>query len=338
VLGIPGVGAGGFRHFVEKYDRAKAFCERPFETVKRNGGRKTIVAVEGERIAARLVSNLGDLHGQRSTLLKAGSIDDEDLGQNRFDGIFTDPPYFDNVQYAELMDFCYAWLRPLLRDEFPEFAQLTTRSLQELTGNTTLGRDLAHFTKGLSRVFSSAAAALRPDAPFVFTYHHNDVEAYVPVVVSVLDAGLVCTATLPCPAEMTASLHINGTASSIVDTIVVCRRRNVIDKPRVGRATLSRWLSDDRQKLFRGSVQCTQGDLYCLALGHLARAAISSLHGDWNRSWEVGEKMATAQRQLKDLANKCELDAVVNEVLGTRLAGEQLLLGFRESLEAGVLD
>lgn len=30
------------------------------------------------------------------------------------DGVFTDPPYFENVQYAELMDFCYVWLRKLV--------------------------------------------------------------------------------------------------------------------------------------------------------------------------------------------------------------------------------
>lgn len=45
-----------------------------------------------------------DLTCDDSTLLK---------GRKPFDGIFTDPPYFGNVQYAELMDFCYVWLRKL---------------------------------------------------------------------------------------------------------------------------------------------------------------------------------------------------------------------------------
>src|SRR5262245_57170396 len=38
------------------------------------------------------------------------------LKANSLDAVFTDPPYFDNVQYAELMDFCDVWLRRLLTD------------------------------------------------------------------------------------------------------------------------------------------------------------------------------------------------------------------------------
>jgi adenine-specific DNA methylase len=40
---------------------------------------------------------------------------------------FTDPPYYGNVQYAELMDFCYVWLRKLIDD--PAFKHHTTRAL-----------------------------------------------------------------------------------------------------------------------------------------------------------------------------------------------------------------
>jgi hypothetical protein len=71
-----------------------------------------------------------------------------------------------------------------------------------LTGNATLERGLAQFTKGLSEVFSRMAKALKPGAPFAFTYHHNTIEAYFPVAVAILDAGLTCSASMPCPAEM----------------------------------------------------------------------------------------------------------------------------------------
>ena len=64
---------------------------------------------------------------------------------------------------------------------------------------------------------------MKPGAPFAFTYHHNEVQAYLPIAVAMLDAGLTCTATLPCPAEMGASIHINGTKSSVIDTVFVCR-------------------------------------------------------------------------------------------------------------------
>ena len=48
-------------------------------------------------------------------------------------------------------------------------------------------------------------------------------EPYHAIGVAILDAGLICSASIPCPAEMGGSIHIHGTGSSIVDTIFVCR-------------------------------------------------------------------------------------------------------------------
>lgn len=222
LLGIPRVGSGSFRHFVEKYVRAKEYAAAPFET-RQVGRRKEIVPIVGERIEAALVETF-PVTEPRQAYLAAAPATDVPLPPASLDGVFTDPPYFDNVQYAELMDFCFAWLRLALADEFPAFDRPTTRSDFELTGNVTRGRDLDHFTQGLADVFRHYAAVLKPGAPFVFTYHHNDPLAYVPLVVAILDAGLDCTATLPAPAEMSASLHIARTGSSVLDSVFICRR------------------------------------------------------------------------------------------------------------------
>ena len=145
------------------------------------------------------------------------------LEPNSLDAVFTDPPYFGNVQYGELMDFCYVWLRRLVGNEAEGFHQASARSADELTGNVTQERGLDHFTEGLAKVYKRMADALKPGAPLVFTYHHNQLKAYYAVGVAILDSGLTCSASLPCPAEMAGSIHIHGTASSIVDTVFVCR-------------------------------------------------------------------------------------------------------------------
>ncbi len=314
VLGVPKVGSGGFRHFVEKFVRAKNYCEEPFETIKR-GNRKTIVKIAGERIEARFVKTPGRLKGGRKALIKSGSFTEVRAKPGSLDGIFTDPPYFDNVQYAELMDFCYSWLRLLLKDD-TSFASTYTRSPNELTGNVTSGRDLEHFTAGLSSVFTTAAESLKTGAPFVFTYHHNDVSAYVPVVVAILDAGMRCTATLAAPAEMSASLHINGTGSSVVDTVVVCRRTaQPTSAAGVGHKTLLRWLADDQRKLRSGGVRCTQGDLCCLAMGHVARVSVGKLGDQWNRKLPTKEKMIAAERSLQSLVRRCDVQGIVRALL-----------------------
>lgn len=127
-----------------------------------------------------------------------------ELPAQSLDAVFTDPPYFGNVQYGELMDFCYVWLRRLVGTDAEGFDYLSTRSLDELTGNVTQSRGLDHFTSGLSAVYRSMAKALKPGAPLAFTYHHNRLDAYYAVGVAILDAGLTCSASLPCPAEMGA--------------------------------------------------------------------------------------------------------------------------------------
>lgn len=140
LLGIPGVGGGGFGHFVAKYQRAKAYGLQPFETFQL-GGRKWVRPIKGERIDACLVDHPPLGRGRQAHLV-CGNAAEMPLAPASLDGVFTDPPYFANVQYAELMDFCYVWLRRSLGGEFPQFEAASTRTPDELTGNETLGRGL----------------------------------------------------------------------------------------------------------------------------------------------------------------------------------------------------
>lgn len=316
LLGIPKVGSGGFRHFVEKFDRAKAYCEQPFETTFDSSGRKQLVTIPGERIDAHVVKRWPASPKARTALLSARSIQDVQLPKGVVDGVFTDPPYYDNVQYAELMDFCYVWLRQILGEEVPEFALPSTRTDRELTGNAHIGKDLGHFTVGLSGVFTRAVQALRPGGPFVFTYHHNDMEAYAPVCVALLDAGLVCTSVLAAPAEMGASLHINGTGSSVVDSIIVARRAPAAHTMDLSEpATLGRVLQEDVDALARGGLCPTRGDVTCLALGLLMASVNRELHKTWDVARPVAGKLESVLGLLSTAAMRVDLENLVPSVL-----------------------
>src|SRR5205807_2641080 len=123
-------------------------------------------------------------------------------------------------------------------------------------------------------IFCHYSKALKPHAPFVFTYHHNDPSAYVPLVVAILDAGLNCTTTLPAVAEMTASLHIAGTGSSVLDSVFVCRQQPHV-KSNWDQVTSQ--LKGDVVAMSKGGVRVTEGDCRCLLAGHVARFAINLL-------------------------------------------------------------
>jgi len=292
------IGSGGWANIVEKYAKAKAYCVAPFEILHKNGS-KIQVPIRGERIGDDEGPNGND---KRNVSLNCSSATSVDLPANSLDAILTDPPYFSNVQYAELMDFCYVWLRRLLKDEVA-FTPKSTRNANELTGNITMERGLKHFTEGMSAVFSRMASALKPGAPFVFTYHHNFIDAYYPLAVAILDAGLTCTASLPCPAEMGGSIHISGTGSSIVDTIFVCRstgaisRRYVADDP----AGIADLIRSDINELGAGEYTATRGDIRCLIFGHLIRLTVWKLRQSWIKEQRVEDKLVAIGNEVSRL-------------------------------------
>ena len=304
LLGIRGpngrpVGSGGWVNILAKYRVAKDFCGSPFEVPL---GSRTRAYTRGEWIGDHSRDS-----GRRPRIvdIRCESATEASLEAGSVDAVFTDPPYYDSVQYAELMDFCYVWLRRLVGTGTAGFESASTRNRNELTGNETEGRDITHFTEGLATVFSRMAVALRPGGPFVFTYHHNRAAAYHPVAVAILDAGLVPTATIPCPAEMGGSIHISGTRSSIVDTVFVCRSEGELatDEPAFAWEDVARLVSLDLAKLRAGGVKPTPGDTRCIALGHTTRIAVRMLRDGWNRDMRTHEKLARVSRAMADIAS-----------------------------------
>lgn len=287
------VGSGGWTNIIQKYTNAKRYCETPFE-VQRRGSRNDRVPIAGEWIGEERNGH------RRAVVIRCASATESEFPQHSLDAVFTDPPYFGNVQYSELMDFCYVWLRRLVGSSAEGFHRASTRSAAEVTGNVTEGRGLEHFTEGLSAVYSRMANALKPGAPLAFTYHHNKLETYCAVGVAILDAGLVCSASLPCPAEMGGSIHIHGTTSSIIDTVFVCR--TVGSAPR-------RWLFEDAERLLEiagtdlarlesAGRRPTYGDTRCIVFGHLTRMAVWKLRTGWNQRLATGDKIAAFSKAV----------------------------------------
>jgi adenine-specific DNA methylase len=304
LLGIAGgtqgssVGSGGWSNIVEKYMKAKAYCEAPFE-VKHDGARKVSVPIPGEWI--------GETRGprgarSRSVQIACGDAAKAVLSPNSLDAVLTDPPYFGNVQYAELMDFCYVWLRRLVGSSCAAFRSLSTRDAEELTANENMGRGIEHFTEGLSAVFRRFAAALKPGSPFAFTYHHNRIEAYLPVAVAILDARMRCSSSIPCPAEMGASIHISGTGSSVVDTVFVCRSTGRMPKRLLAQdpEAMTRVVREDMQRLIEGQLKPTVGDVRCVAFGHMVRMAIWELSVGWDAARPVQARLAAVDAWIKE--------------------------------------
>lgn len=294
------VGSGGWSNIIDKYSRAKEYCEKPFE-VKSQNGRKIFMPIKGEWIGERFNGGARP----RTVSMHCASATKLSLQAESLDAVFTDPPYFGNVQYGELMDFCYVWLRRLIGMEAEGFDRESTRSLDELTGNFTQVRDLTHFTAGLSTAYRAIARALKPGAPLAFTFHHNRIDAYHAVGVAILDANLACSTTLPCPAEMGGSIHIHGTRSSIVDTVFVCRLTGCTKRALLfeGGEQLREIVARDLYRLRAAGMKPTMGDIRCLTFGHLTRMAIWRLRRNWESGLPTEERLGRFAEELRSLAD-----------------------------------
>ncbi|WP_321494533.1 DNA methylase [uncultured Desulfobacter sp.] len=310
------IGSGGWANIIEKFKKAKVYCKEPFE-VRYHGRTKKIIPLNGEWIGDHLNGN--EAAQKRLVNISCRDAASCDVLDDSLDAVFTDPPYFGNVQYAELMDFCYVWLRKLIGKNLSTFSADSTRTQGELTGNTDMGRGIEHFTDGLSAVFQRMANALKPGAPLVFTYHHNQLEAYYPIAVAILDAGLACSASFSCPAEMGASIHIKGTSSSIIDTVFVCRQTGTM---------LRKWIADspegvvqivenDLDLLKAGNVKPTLGDTRCVIYGHFIRLAIWSLRLGWQKTEPTNSRISKVADWLHQFGS---WEQVYNCLTGQRVA------------------
>lgn len=310
------VGSGGWVNITEKYTKAKRYCTEPFE-VMFNDKKKITHYIPGEWI--------GEKHPHRRDMpmrsidIRCLSSTEAELVPCSLDAVFTDPPYFGMVQYGELMQFCYVWLRKLMGREFPGLELETTRHNDELTGNETAERDIEHFAEGLAAVYSRMATALKPGAPLAFTYHHNKQEAYLAAAMGILDAGLTCSASLPCPAEMGGSIHIHGTGSSIVDTVFVCRDTGAVPlHTLVENATqLAALIKKELTELTAAGMKPTAGDVRCIAFGHITRMAIWKLRPNWRISRPTVEKLEAIRLTMDSIATVEDVHTALEEIQPT---------------------
>jgi putative DNA methylase len=213
-------GRGTFVKCFEKVRRGKAYGQRPYERI--DGARHS---ARGERAEGILVEDFAALQQTpRGTLLRCQSSEDLSFIPDRsVDAVITDPPYFDNVQYSELSDFFYVWLRLGLKDDYPWFDPPYSERPEEIVQNERRGKSADFFVDRLGRVFAECHRVLKDDGLLIFTFHHNQTWAWEGVARLLLRAGFYVSATPIVRSEGRSGFH--SSAGNIrYDCILVCRK------------------------------------------------------------------------------------------------------------------
>ena len=178
----------------------------------------------------KLLEGKRDFAGSRgSNLLSKGATE---IPTSPSFHVITDPPYVGNVNYAELSDFFYVWLRLALKDSYPHFAPEYTPKLEEIVENSVRKKSRKDFFTDLGAGFQRIYEHLPDDGMLTFTFHHTDQEGKVweGLLEALCENGFEIIAVYPIHAEAETSLHLMNKENISYDLIHVCRKRK--DDPR----------------------------------------------------------------------------------------------------------
>ncbi|MEG3983663.1 DUF1156 domain-containing protein [Microcoleus sp. T3B2] len=155
---------------------------------------------------------------------------------NSVDAIITDPPYYGTIQYAELSDFFYVWMKRTLGDIFPDlfYSELTDKD-REAVANPSRFRNMGTSPDELAKqdyeakmvlAFSEYYRVLRDDGVMTVQFNHKESGAWDVLTKSLIDAGFEITASWAVSTENPQNLHQAQKNSVSSTVLLVCRKRD----------------------------------------------------------------------------------------------------------------
>lgn len=186
--------------------------------------------------------------------------------------ISSDPPYYDNIGYADLSDFFYIWLRKTLKPIFPGlYSTLAVPKAEELVATPYRhgGKEAAEsfFLNGMTRAIHNLAVRAHPAFPVTIYYAFKQAETKDEIGTSstgwetfleaVLRAGFAITGTWPMRTENATRMIGSGTNALASSIVLVCRKRPT-DAPTISRREFLRELNavlpDALDEMTRGGI------------------------------------------------------------------------------------
>ena len=140
--------------------------------------------------------------------------------------VITDPPYYDAIPYADLSDFFYVWLRRTVGDDHPSlFVTPLVPREEECIVNPVAGKDRTYYRRVMTDALAEARRVTRPDGIGVVIFAHKSTSGWEDLLVAMLDAGWIITASWPIDTENPTRLRARNSAVLASSIHLVCRPR-----------------------------------------------------------------------------------------------------------------
>ncbi len=270
-------------------------------------------------------------HGKLK-ILQSNAADITQLPDGSVDIVVTDPPYYDNVMYAELSDFFYVWLKRTTGHLYPEWfaAHLTDKDV-EAVANPARFKDLARgrgrgapkasdlaeqdYERKMAAAFREMHRVLRDDGVLTVMFTHKQVEAWDTLATALIGAGFSVESSWPVHTESRHSLHQAKKNAAKSTILLACRKRPSSDEPVWWDDIQGEVRKEAREKATEFSEQGIEGvDLYLSTFG----PALSVISRHWPvLTSEVDERTG----EPKPLRPETALDLAREEVIRLRKKG-----------------
>ena len=178
-----------------------------------------------------------DDHVAPASKVTLGLAQDLDIPSGSVDAIVFDPPYHNNVNYAELSDFFYVWLKrtvghvypdlcqPYLSDKVNEAIASPARFRDRAVSSDKSARDLAtdDYHAKMREIFVECRRVIKDDGIMTVMFTHKSAGAWDALITALIESGFRITRTWPVKTESDSSLHIRGQAAVRTTILLVCR-------------------------------------------------------------------------------------------------------------------
>jgi putative DNA methylase len=187
--------------------------------------------------AAEIVGGVAP--GQMSTAVRV-SATSLPLAAESLDAVITDPPYYDNISYADLSDFFYVWLKRSVGMLFPDdlASELTPKQREAIVapyrhdGDKVRARTF--YEELMAGAFAEANRVLKPGAPLVVVYAHKTTLGWSTLVDALRTARFRITEAWPLDTENPGRSVSQGTSSLASSIFLVARKRDTEDIGELG--------------------------------------------------------------------------------------------------------
>ncbi|NEO57019.1 MAG: hypothetical protein F6K54_30475 [Okeania sp. SIO3B5] len=280
--------------FESRLMRAKRYLDYPFEikrnlTVKQKASQKPLAS---QSINVQTVKTWEQFDNRENSLMVInGDSSYLPLPAKSVDAVVTDPPYFDFIHYSELSDFFFAWLSPVLKDRYPEFAKPNSSNQGEVQDKSP-----RIFARQLASVFSQCSRVLKDNGVLVFSFHHSKAEGWAAICEAITIAGMLVFATHPVYSELRTATSKTAAKSPIcLDAILVCKKYSSFNV-RLDEQTLISKTETLAKKLEQGGINISEADRFVILASQIL-IPLSQQKRDFNF-------VCNALQQIHQLAQK----------------------------------